>query len=273
MATTNCYLTLAELKADLGITDTTDDTLLKAVMEAASRAVDEHCHRRFFVESRTRYYTPRYPDLLDVDDLLSITTLKHDSDGDRTYETTWVATDYDLTPFNASFEKKPYVAIETTPAGQQSFPTVSRGVEIAGSWGYWSEPASLDTLGVAITSTTATVITATNGTLWSPGMTVLVGSEQMHVQAVNGNTVTVTRGVNGTTAATALIAAVVYVYTYPAVNMAARLIARRLFKRRDTPLGVMGSPELGYVRVSAKEDADAAALLSPLVKHWIGSVG
>jgi hypothetical protein len=95
----------------------------------------------------------------------------------------------------------------------------------------------------------------------------------MHVQSVNGNVITVTRGVNGTTAATALLAAAVQVYSYPAVNMAARLIARRLVKRRDTPLGVMGTPELGYVRVSAKEDADAAALLSPLVKHSIWSVG
>jgi hypothetical protein len=271
--TTNSYMTLAELKADLGITDTTDDTLLKAVMEAASRAVDDHCHRRFFVESRTRYYTPRYHDLLDVDDLLSVTTLKHDADGDRTYEETWAATDYDLTPFNAPFEKKPYTAIETTPAGTKVFPTVSRGVEIAGSWGYWSELASLDTLAAAITLTTATTLTATNGTLWSPGMTVLIGSEQMHVQSVSTNTITVTRGVNGTPAATALLSAAVQVYSYPAVNVATRLIARRLFKRRDTPLGVMGSPELGYVRVSAKEDADASALLSPLVKHWVGSVG
>lgn len=271
--TTNCYMTLAELKADLGITDTTDDTILKAVLDAASRAVDLHCSRRFFVETRTRYYTPRYSDLLDVDDLLSVTTLKHDSDGDRTYETTWAATDYDLMPFNAAYEKKPYTTIEITPNGQQIFPTVRRGVEIAGAWGYWQELAALGTLAVAITSTSATTFTATNGGVYSPGMTILVGSEQMHVQSVNGNVITVTRGVNGTTAATALLAAAVQVYSYPAVNMAARFIARRLVKRRDTPLGVMGTPELGYVRVSAKEDADAASLLSPLVKHSIWSVG
>jgi hypothetical protein len=146
-------------------------------------------------------------------------------------------------------------------------------VEIAGSWGFYQYPSALDTLSVAITSASATTLTATNGALWSPGMTVLIGSEQMHVQSVSGNTITVTRGVNGTTAATALISAAVQAYTYPVANEAALLMASLLFRRKDTPFGVMGSPELGYVRVSAKEDADAAALLAPLVKHWIGCAG
>ena len=91
--------------------------------------------------------------------------------------------------------------------------------------------------------------------------------------AISGTTITVTRGVNGTTAATALISAAVQVYSYPVANEAALLIAARLFRRKDTPLGVMGSPDLGYVRLSAKEDADATALLAPLVKHWMGSAG
>ncbi len=275
MNLTNSYCTLAELKARLGITDTNDDAILKLVLEAASRAVDLHCNRRFSVETRTRYYTARYGDLLDVDDLLSITTLKTDADGDRTYEDTWNLTDYDLTPFNAPYEQppRPYSAIETTPSALYSFPTVSKGIQIIGSWGFYQNLQALDVLGAAITSTTATTLTATSGTLWSPGMTVLIGSEQMHVQSVATNTVTVTRGANGTTAATALTGATVQVYTYPLVNEAALLLGARLFKRKDAPLGVLGSLDLGYVRVSAREDPEVVGLLAPLVKQWIGSAG
>lgn len=273
MLLTNCYATLAELKARLGITDTNDDAILKSELETASRSIDTHCRRRFFVEARTRYYTARWGDLLEVDDLVAVTTLKTDEDGDRTYETVWEATDYDLTPFNAPYEQKPYTAIEVTPSGRYAFATVSRGVEIAANWGYYQYLQALDTLAAAITSTSATSLTATAGSLWSPGMTVLVGSEQMHVEAVSGNTITVTRGVNGTTAATALINAAVQVYTYPVVNEACLLLAARLFKRKDSPLGIMGSLDTGYIKLTAREDPQVVDLLWAMVKHSIGSVG
>lgn len=133
MAITNGYATLAEAKAELRITDAADDTRLEDSIEAASRAIDNATGRAFYATTATKYYTPEFPDLLWVDDLLSVTTLKVDEDGDRTYERTWATTDYDLEPYN----RTPYSKIRTTPNGRYAFPAdLRKSVEIAGSWGY-----------------------------------------------------------------------------------------------------------------------------------------
>lgn len=121
--------------------DETADSILEDAIEAASRAIDNHTGRRFYAASETRYYTARDPRCLYIDDLLSVTTLKTDDDGDRVYESTWTTSDYDLMPFNATLETPPapYSWIETTPNGDQSFPVeVAKGVEVAGSFGYAS---------------------------------------------------------------------------------------------------------------------------------------
>jgi hypothetical protein len=139
---TRCYATLAQMKGELGVgqTDTTDDALLIGALEAASRWVDEWCGRRFYTTAldETRYYTALRSDrLLLGDDLLSVTALSTDADGDRTYETAWAVTDYDLTPDNAALDGAPYWAVHVTPVGSYSFPVgVRRGVKIVGRFGY-----------------------------------------------------------------------------------------------------------------------------------------
>lgn len=139
MAITNGYTSLAKLKARLGISDEQDDAVLEAIVEAVSRAIDDHCGRQFFAATQTRYYTARRCDRLLIDDLLSVTTLKTDEDGDGTYEITWTASDYHLAPYNAQLESvpQPYWEIEVSDLGDYSFPVgVRRGVQILGSWGF-----------------------------------------------------------------------------------------------------------------------------------------
>jgi hypothetical protein len=142
MAVTNGYCTLQELKDRQAITtvDATRDTYLEDMIEAASRWIDNHTGRRFYAATETRYYSPRWTDLILVDDLLGVTTLKTDEDGDRTYEVTWAATDYDLEPYNAPLLSPPgpYFMIRVTPQGLYSFPGQTKSVQIAGSWGYAS---------------------------------------------------------------------------------------------------------------------------------------
>jgi len=141
MAITNGYCTLAAIKARLGITDTTDDTVLEAVVESVSRAIDDYTGRWFYAATQTRYFTAQRRGCLLIDDLLSVTTLKTDDDADGTFETTWAATDYHLGPYNAQLESvpQPYTRIEIAPNGNNWFPDgVSRGVEIVGSWGFSS---------------------------------------------------------------------------------------------------------------------------------------
>ena len=142
MTITNGYCTLAEARAQIGITvtaDTTDDAAIEARVEAISRTIDELTGRRFYRNSadEARYYTADSAYVLECpDDIGSITTLKTDADGDRTYENTWAATDYDLMPANAALDGKPYTWIETTWDGDYVFPPTRRGVQITGKFGY-----------------------------------------------------------------------------------------------------------------------------------------
>lgn len=121
------------------MSDTSDDAVLEALVESVSRAIDDFCGRRFYAATQTRYYSATSGRRLLVDDLLSVTTLKTDDDGDGTYETTWATKDYHLAPYNAQLESvpEPYWSIEVSESGDYSFPVgVRRGVEIAGSWGF-----------------------------------------------------------------------------------------------------------------------------------------
>lgn len=133
------YCTLTKLKAYIwpdGTTpDSTNDAQLTTTITAVSRWIDNFCGRRFYTTDadETRYYTAQDGDILFLpDDVLSITTLATDDDGDRTYETTWATTDYDLLPLNAT----PYTWIEITPEGDETFPTHRKGVKIIGKFGF-----------------------------------------------------------------------------------------------------------------------------------------
>jgi hypothetical protein len=136
MAITNGYATLADVKTRLQINDTTDDTVLEAVITAVSRWIDAYCNRRFFAVAETRYYTSIDGIWLHIDDLLSITTLKTDEDGDGVYETTWALTDYKKHPINASLDGWPYTSISVTAFGNRYFPRYDSSVELAGSYGF-----------------------------------------------------------------------------------------------------------------------------------------
>lgn len=140
MALTNAYGTLAQLKSAIRIaaSDTDSDARLEDAGNGAARAIDEWTHRRFYAETLTRYFTPRASACLDVPDLLSITTLKTDEDGDRTFEITWDADrDYYLAPYDAANLDRPFWRIEVDRTnGLYCFPLRQRSVEVIGSWGY-----------------------------------------------------------------------------------------------------------------------------------------
>lgn len=91
------YCSADDLKARLSIPDTADDALVSDAVDAASRAVEEICGRYFWNGTDTRTYIPQSVYRQDTDDLVSVTTLKVDYDGDGVFETTWTqGTDYAL---------------------------------------------------------------------------------------------------------------------------------------------------------------------------------
>lgn len=144
MAITNGYATLAEVKAALRITDSTDDTLLENSVESASRRIDGYCNRFFFQKSATVTMYPRDNYYIQLaDDLVSVTTLKTDDDGDGSYETTWTAnTDYLLEPLNATVQSRPYRRI--VAVGGKTFPLVPLpdppSTQLIGVWGWSAVP-------------------------------------------------------------------------------------------------------------------------------------
>ena len=145
---TNGYCSLIQLKNHIqsGGEETSltpeDDLNLIAAIDAVSRAIDYRFdNSTFYARTETRYYTPSFGDILFLpDDLLSITTLKTDDDGDSVYENTWTTTDYWLEPANALLGPvvEPYRQIRINDnQGNYTFPVgVRRSVEIVGSWGF-----------------------------------------------------------------------------------------------------------------------------------------
>lgn len=203
----NAYANLGMLKAEIGgnIGDTDDDALLR-ILARTSRGIDEACGRHFYSLSATRYYDGGGARCLWLpDDLISITTLRADDNRDGTHELTLVAdTDYWLWPDNPQ-PNSPYLRLDLVDYGSPQlyrWPLGRRSVQIVGKFGYSEETEACGTLGAEIASTSATAVTMTAGHGLTGGETILVGSEQMYVSAVEVNTLTVVRGVNGTTAAT-----------------------------------------------------------------------
>ena len=149
MTITNGYCTAEEFKAEFfpaDSTDSQDDSVIENKVEAASRLIDEHCFRRFWAnavdESRTYRAEDAY--LVFTDDIVSITTLQTDEDGDRVYERTWLTTDYDLEPENAALDGKPYTRIATAPMGRYRFPRgMPKGVKVTGKFGWSVVPAKV----------------------------------------------------------------------------------------------------------------------------------
>ena len=146
MTIVNGYCTLAEARTWLGFktSDTTDDdALIEAIVEEVSRWIDNKCQRRFYKNTvaETRYYTARDEYIVETDDIVSLTSLKTDDDGDGTFETTWSTDNYVLWPFNG---EEPYRRIEVNRGSMTYlFPRVKKGVQAVGIFGWSSVPSTI----------------------------------------------------------------------------------------------------------------------------------
>lgn len=243
----NLYATRDDLKARVGLSDTDDDSILDLVLASVSREIDSWCGRQFFASVGTRYFTPAHCDHIMVDDLLSVTTIKTDEDGDRTYPTTWATTDYDLQPRNAAqmSPAQPYWYISAAPLGRYGWPQAASGVQIVGRWGYYDVlQTSTATLAEDL-DTTEPAVDVSSGAAFRIGQVIEIDSERMEISAISTNTLTVSRAVNGTTAAAHTNGAAIRVATFPLISEACLHQATLEFRGINAPLGVQGSPEFG----------------------------
>ena len=200
------YATVDALKTLGTITGTVDDGQRRDLLEAATEEFDKELHRTFRTYLATHYFSPEKVTELLLDreilglGLLSVTTLKTDLDGDRTYETTWATTDYDLLPLNAANEEKPFWEIAKAPNGVQSFPIKVRGVEIVGKWGYFEDLVRVTSLLDGAPTAAALTVVVDNEADFEVLQTILVDSEQMYITAVStdsSHTLTVERESTG----------------------------------------------------------------------------
>ena len=134
------YVELDELKAMLSIDDYIDDELLNGHIEAASRTVDDICHRVFSLAdtATARTFFPDSGLLCTVDDIGSTSGLvvKIDDDLTGTFETT--VTSYTSQPDNALAKSRPITRLLAYDVywPQDIRPTV----EVTARWGWPSVP-------------------------------------------------------------------------------------------------------------------------------------
>lgn len=152
MSITNGYLTVKEATDYTGKTTSADPSILEDVITACSRMVDRYCGRHFYqVTATARVFDATKPAMLELgpfNDLVSVTTLKSDDDGDGVYEVTYTSGQYQLLPPGATTRAPlavPYTRIDLLSG--YTFPTIvasgRRGlIEVTGTWGW---PTSVPT--------------------------------------------------------------------------------------------------------------------------------
>ncbi len=226
------YASLGEIKAQMAAgsaSNVTNDDQVLALARAASAYVDRQFQVRrpyFFPYSETRqfrvdgYHVNSYDNTFTfMDNLLALTTLTVGGQAVTAVEA-WPTLE---TPYhylrltNSSDSWVAYCGTDNSP----NFATV------AGIWGmnrdYANAWLAVDTLAAAITTTTATAFTVANVDDYdayyrtprlSAGQLIQIDSEWMEITHTDivTNTVTVRRGIYGTTAATHLISTAVSVF-------------------------------------------------------------
>ncbi len=238
------YATVAEANDQLTSTGSTKFAseaattvaLKLSMLEAVSRRIDAVCHRSVFGTGFGPRIGTNYYDgdgtgtLLLNDDLVSLSAFTVAPNTTATGVSPVVTTDYFLSS-PAGHTGAPYRKITLHGYGTPtSFAPGLRTVVCTGTWGGpgYSTVVSSATLAEDL-DTSETAVDVSAGTAFSPGSTILIGSEQMYVKSISTNTLTVVRGSNGSTAAVATNGAAISVYQY---HVQVHETALRLFQRR-----------------------------------------
>jgi len=269
------YTTLTEARTIKGIdaVQTGDDDMLIGFIHQASDFIDTWTTRHFVPYVQTKSFDSSYVsngyDLYLRDDLLSVTTL---TNGDSSVIS---GAGYNLRPDNVY--PKHTVELVSSSAATWLYNYRESRVTIAGIWGYHDNYArawlNRSTLSASLTDS-ATSMTVANLPYFSALDYVMIDSEQIQITDIDAGQATITRGVNGTTAAAHNSAAIVSLYQQtPVIRFCANQIVKWLYERRDRAEGAIQlAGELGVVIV--QELPEVKKLLDrfiPLVSR-IGAV-
>jgi hypothetical protein len=142
------YATLAEAKASLGITDSTDDSAIQSCLDAADQLINNYVDTKVgfgVTSSQTRYYTASRWDFVLTDPIVSVSQLATDVNGDGTYSQIWSSNDYILAPRNAALDGRPYTEIDVSPFSNAdyNFPVGYLETRVQAVFGWPSVPAAV----------------------------------------------------------------------------------------------------------------------------------
>ena len=293
MVTRHTYASIDDLRDYLAGTTyssgwTSDTLILRRILETASSRIDDYVGMQSFgARTDTRYYdigTGFSRDTVQlyqyagndtdigVGDrlvqsiplgawLVSPSTVTSYSATDRTSSETLTEgynNDFFLTPYNST----PKIELKMNEDTAKALNAGQQTLSIAGTWGYSNDTTGALTTTGAITSTTVVSWGVNDATDLEVATTILVDTEQMYITGISSNTLTVERGVNGTTAATHSAGASVYTYIYPSDVVQACLDLGRIFFR-DRDAGVTPTLGTGEQEVT-KSNVDAVSVLKTL---------
>ena len=141
------YITYDKFRTRHNITGTVDDATIHEVISEASRMIDGLCGRRFDGDTNAtaRVIYPLNSRCVWLPwDAHEVTAVKTDTSDNGTFDTTWDAADYQLSPLNGIGPNMqsgwPYTRIEAVSS--RIFPTSARRppVEVTAKWGWAATP-------------------------------------------------------------------------------------------------------------------------------------
>ncbi|HEX3052211.1 MAG TPA: hypothetical protein VHP83_16245 [Aggregatilineaceae bacterium] len=264
----NTYVTLAQLRRYLGLapTQTADDDLLLLLAQAASRIIDSFTGRHFYPKRATQHYSYTNPSyLLLINDLLTIHNL---TNGDGT-----LITAYHLHPAN-----DPIKSSIMLDRGVVVFTYLSDPIDaitLDATWGFhpdWDHAwemsgASVQDNPLSASATTLTVSDA--DAAFSPGQLLRLDDEYVQVLAVDpvDNTLTISRGANGTTAASHPQTTPISIYLPPAdIQQTGLRVASWLYKQKDAGFVQIASTLRGQIAVPPALPDDVQQILAPYIR-------
>lgn len=277
----NLYVGLDTIKAAVDVTGTTYDAVLTGMQLRACRELDALFGGCEFNPSiATRYFdgSGREDQWLFGAYLLEESAITLSADNGHTYEDTLTATDYWKLD-GARYDETPTRLLRMNPNGSYGVWFAGRRtVCIAGTWGWrrgytraWDN--SNDALAANITSSalSCTVSDADGADAsgitprFQVGQLLKIGAEFCHVTGVDvaTNTLTLVRGVNGSTATSHITGDVLHIWrAEEVVQQAALMQTVRWFKRgQQAYQDAAGSMDLGKLLYMKKIDPEIELLV------------
>ena len=302
MVTRHTYASIDSLRDYLAGTSyssnwTSDTAIIRRIVESASKRIDNYVGMQSFgPRTETRFFDIGSGSLRSSRQTIISTTISGNIGNtsafigsipldawliDPTTVTSYKSTDRSesetLTEgYNADFWLRPYntspkIEITLNEDSTKAFYGGQQTLSILGTWGYQEDTSPEKTTTGTIATETETAWGVNDASGLSAAQTIVVGAEQMYITGISSNTLTVIRGVNGTTASTHTAGASVYVYEYPElVSQICLDIAKVFFRDRD--LGVIQTIGGGDIQIT-RSDKEIENNLRQLREYKSQSVG